>query len=207
MLSTIQTAFVYILRSGCSNLFKVGRTNYLERRMKHLATGNPEPLTLFDCIETEDATSAEKYLHHRLRSYRSQRSGAREFFEIDPDELTAIIDDARAFLDDFIPKQREVDELAQQNSDGRVLLPGDAEWERYRALIDVREALDGLELRRRALEADFKLAIGTADGFKGIATWRCQSMTRLDLDSFQTAEPEVYRLFLVEERRRHFRLR
>jgi hypothetical protein len=29
---------------------------------------------------------------------------AREFFEIDPDALAAIVADARAFLDDIIPK-------------------------------------------------------------------------------------------------------
>jgi hypothetical protein len=60
MITATVIAYVYVLRSGLSNLFKVGHTNDLERRMKHLATGNPDPLTLFDCIETEDAASAEK---------------------------------------------------------------------------------------------------------------------------------------------------
>jgi hypothetical protein len=203
----IQVAYVYVLRSGDSNLFKVGRTNDLERRMKHLATGNPEPLTLFDCIETEDAASAEKYLHHRLRSHRSNRSGAREFFEIHPDAFAAILDDARAFLADFVPKQHEADQFAQEESDGRILLPGDADWERYRALVEVREALDGLELKRRELEAEFKIAIGPADGLEGIATWRTQAITRFDQDTFRTTDPDTYRLFLVAERRRHFRLR
>jgi hypothetical protein len=87
------------------------------------------------------------------------------------------------------------------------LLPGDADWERYRSLVDVREALDGLELRRLELEAEFKISIGPAEGLEGIATWRTQSFSRFDQDSLRNTQPGVYRLFLVEERRRHFRLR
>jgi hypothetical protein len=206
MLIATKVAYVYFLRSGLSNLFKVGRTNDLERRMKHLATGNPEPLTLFDYIETEDAATAEKYLHHRLRSHRSHRSDAREFFAIDPDALAEIITDARAFLAEFIPSQREAARLGQQESNGRILTPSDADWERYRALVAVREALDGLGLKRLELEAETKIAIGLADGLDGIAKYRTQSITRFDLDAFRNVEPELYRQFLVVENRRAFRL-
>jgi hypothetical protein len=71
----------------------------------------------------------------------------------------------------------------------------------------VREALDGLELKRRELEAEFKITIGAAAGLEGIATWRTQSFSRFDQDSFRSTQPDVYRLFLLQERRRHFRLR
>ena len=64
----VQTAYLYVLRHGDSNLFKIGRTVDLARRMKQLATGNPDRLTLFACIETEDAAAGETYLLHRLRS-------------------------------------------------------------------------------------------------------------------------------------------
>jgi hypothetical protein len=88
-----------------------------------------------------------------------------------------------------------------------MLPPGDADWDRYRAPIEVREALDGLELKRRELEAEFKITIGTAADLKGIATWRSQSFSRFNQDSLRNKQPDVYRLFLVEELRRHFRLR
>jgi hypothetical protein len=207
VLTATRTAYVYVLRSGTSNVFKIGRALDRERRMRNLATGNPQPLSLFACIETEDATSAEKYLHHRLRSHRSQRSLAREFFEIDPEDLAAIIDDARAFLDDFIPKRHEAEQLAAQESDGRVLAPGTADWERYANLIDVRESLDGLELKRRALEAGFKIAIGSADGIEGLATWRSQSRGRFDQEALRVVEPAIFERFVIVERHRPFRLR
>lgn len=207
MLTASQAAYVYVLRSGGSNLFKIGRALDLERRMRNLATGNPEPLSVFTCIETEDAALAEKYLHHRLRSHRSHRSMAREFFEIDLDALAAIVGDARAFLDDFVPKRRSAEQLATRESDGRLLVPDAADWVRYTTLLDVRETLDGLELKRRTLEAEFKIAIGSADGLDGIATWRSQSRTRFDQDSFRNADPLTYERFLIVDRSRHFRLR
>jgi hypothetical protein len=100
-----------------------------------------------------------------------------------------------------LPKKR------LRRSDGRILVPGGVDWERYRALLEVRDSLDGLELKRRELEAEFKITIGTAAGLEGIAAWRTQSFSRFDQDSFGSTQPDVYRLSLVEERRGHFRLR
>jgi hypothetical protein len=81
-------AYVYILRSGGENLFKIGRTDGdVEARIRQLATGNPYRLTKFDVIDTEHDSLCETYLHRMLRSKRSLASGAREFFEITPEEL------------------------------------------------------------------------------------------------------------------------
>jgi Meiotically up-regulated gene 113 len=118
-----QVSTVYVLRSGNSSLFKIGRTRNLGRRMEQLASGNPDRLTLFDSIETDDAAACETYLHHRLRSRRSKDSDATEFFDLDPEELRDVIQDARAFLDDFIPKQREAERLANEESREEILLP------------------------------------------------------------------------------------
>jgi hypothetical protein len=71
----------------------------------------------------------------------------------------------------------------------------------------VRETLDGLKLERRRLEAELKLTIGTAVELQGLASWRSQAWSRLDQESLRHAQPETYALFLVEERRRYFRLR
>jgi hypothetical protein len=94
--------FVYIFRSGRENLFKIGKTIDVKRRGKQLATGNPHPLTEFACIETDYASECEKYLHQRLRTKRSRRSGAREFFEIDPSELEQLLRDAEGHVRDHV---------------------------------------------------------------------------------------------------------
>src|SRR5712691_1199534 len=65
-------AYVYILRSGDENLFKIGRTDGdVEARIRQLATGNPYRLTKFDVIDTEHDSLCETYLHRMLRSKRS----------------------------------------------------------------------------------------------------------------------------------------
>src|SRR5262245_57583150 len=100
-------AFVYILRSGDDELFKIGRTRRaVQARIKQLSTGNPYELTVFDVIETEYDGDCETYLHGRLRTKRLT-GDAREFFAISPDELAEAIRDAREFLEEFVPRQRE----------------------------------------------------------------------------------------------------
>jgi hypothetical protein len=206
MILTTQITIVYVLQSGNSNRFKIGRTRNLDRRMKHLATGNPDRLTLFDSIETDDAAACETYLHHRLRCRRSRESDATEFFELEPDELRAILEDARAFLDDFIPKQREAERLATEESREEIVLPGDPEWSRYRSLLEIRQVQDMLDLDRRRVEAELKIATGQANELQGIATWRSHDHKHFDRDSLQRDYPDLYDLFVVTLRRRTFRL-
>src|SRR5712691_3687236 len=118
--------YVYIYRSGDGNVFKIGRSTDLDKRIRTHATGNPEPLTRFDVIETEHASQCETYLHHRLRSKRSNRSDPTEFFEVDPVALTELIADARHHVEVVRPKMAEAERLAEEQSDDdRILQPGD----------------------------------------------------------------------------------
>jgi predicted GIY-YIG superfamily endonuclease len=95
--------YVYIYRSGVGNVFKIGRSSDVARRIRTHATGNPERLTEFAVIETEYASKCETYLHHRLRSKRSTHSDGNEWFEVDPDELDAVVADARHYADEILP--------------------------------------------------------------------------------------------------------
>lgn len=70
----------------------------------------------------------------------------------------------------------------------------------------MREEIDSLTLKRKELEAELKVTIGSAAALKGIATWSSHSFARFDKDSFRLAEPEKYKLYVVEEYRRQFRL-
>lgn len=201
-------ACVYILRSGDENLFKIGRTTGdLDARIKQLSTGNPHPLTPFDVIETEHDALCETYLHHNLRSKRSLRSDAREFFSVEPAELESAIREGREFLAEFVPKQEEAHNLAREHSDGRVVTPDQGHWQTYHRLVKVREAQDALELERRRLETDLKLAIGTASELDGLATWKTHMSPRFDEAEFRAAEPALYAAFLREKPIRTFRLR
>jgi hypothetical protein len=196
---------VYILRSGEEDLLKIGRARHVEARRKDLSTGNPYPLSVYEVIETEYANDCETYLHHRLRSKRSRRSEAREFYEVDPRELNSAIRGARNFLD-FLPTRDLVEGLAREQSDDRILRPGPGELEAYRRLLIVREQIDALELEKEQLETGLKRAIGTASGLEGLATWKTESVEMFDRESFKLAHPDLYGEFLREGRRRTLRL-
>jgi hypothetical protein len=196
-------AFVYILRSGSEDVFKIGHTRGdVEARIKNLATGNPHTLTRFDVIETDHCTLCETYLHRRLRTKR--RGG--EFFAVDPHELQQVIQEAREFISEYVPQQSEVEVLASGTSDERVIEPGEREWEMYRRLLDVRQALDELDLERNQLEMSLKLTIGTASGLLGIATWKTQEKVVLDAEALKVAEPDLYKRFQKTAHVRPFRL-
>jgi len=200
-------AFVYILRSGSENLFKIGRTDGdVDARIRQLATGNPCRLTKFDVIETEHDSLCETYLHRSLRSRRSLASEAREFFAITSEELRSVICDAREFLAEFVPKQLEAERLAKEQSNGILLKPGHREWEIYRRLLDIRENQDSLKLERALLENQLKLVIGKADGLEQIATWKSHDVKTFDEAAFKLAEPKLFEAFLRASLQRRFLL-
>ncbi len=198
--------FVYIFRSGPENLFKIGKTVDVKRRGKQLATGNPHPLTEFACIETDYASECERYLHQRLRTRRSRRSEAREFFEIDPSELEQLLRDAERHVRDHVPVVREADRLAKQESADKMLEPGASEREKYLRLLEVRESEDSLAIERERIEAELKLAIGSAAGLDGIATWKSHVKRELDVEALKRDHPALYKDYERQLRVRSFRL-
>jgi hypothetical protein len=70
-------AYVYVLNSGSSHLFEIGRPRGdVDARIKKLATENPRTRTRCGVIETEHDSLCESYLHNGRKTKR--RSG--EFF-------------------------------------------------------------------------------------------------------------------------------
>lgn len=195
---------VYIYRSGEGNVFKIGRATDLARRLKTHATGNPEPLTEFAVIETEHPSQCETYLHHRLRTKRSTRSEGNEWFEVDPDELAALVEDARHYADEVLLMIAEAERLSEEVCEERILQPTDGVLETYRALVDVRERYDTLGFEKDRLEAELKLVIGTALGIEGIAGWKTVASRKFDTDLFKSERPDLYPSFLRESRSRRF---
>jgi hypothetical protein len=197
-------AYVYIYRSGDRNSFKIGKAVDLARRKKALVTGNPEPLVEFDVIETEHASQVETYLHHRLRSKKSAQSEGTEWFDVDPDELGDVLRDARHYAEDVLPMIADADLLAEAQCEDRVLEPTSQEWALYRELVGFRERYETLEYDVKRLEAQLKIAIGTASGMQRVANWKTVASHRFDSDAFSQAHPELYGSFLRESSSRRF---
>jgi len=200
-------AFVYAFQSGIDNFFKIGRTgDHPDIRRKSLSTGNPQPLSTADLIETPYEILCETYLKRVLRSKRRTEGDGTEIFELALDELREAFDDAREFLQDYLPREQEADLLSREQSDGQILIPGERERELYQQLLKIRETEDRLRFERELVESELKLAIGKADGLQGIATWKTSSFRRFDRTAFRLADEEMYERFVRMDLRRTFRL-
>ena len=198
--------YVYVRRSGDSNLFKIGKSIDVEQRGRQLATGNPERLTLFDTIETGHASECETFLKERLRLKRSRRSAATEFYEVDVADLMTAIAATRDYEREVLANKDEVERLSQAESDDRLLPVGEYELELYEKLLEARHAEDNVRRERERLELRLKLVIGTAGGLDGLAIWKTEWAHQLDTAALKDAEPEIYARFVQEKPRRKFRL-
>jgi hypothetical protein len=199
--------FVYALRYGSENLFKIGRTKgKLANRIKELATGSAHRITPFDHIETEDEVQGETYVKGLLRSKRSRDSEGCEIYRLSEDEVRGAMRETRTFLEEFVPKERDAQILANETSDGTLLKPSDQDWERYSRILDLRVDEDSAVVRRKLLEIDLKLVIGRTDGLERLATWKSHTVERFDATAFRDAEPKLFEKFVRTSVHRRFSL-
>jgi hypothetical protein len=201
-------AYVYVLRSGTENIFKIGRTKLdVDARIQQLSTGNPYRLTKFDVIETEHEAKCENYLHRRLSTKRISGGPAQEFFAIMPAELNSILDEVRTYLRECIPVVLEAEKIAAEDSDGSVKTPGNEAQSIYQELLDLEEQKAKLDARREYLVSCLKLQIGKAESLEGIASWRTQISALLDQSTLRQEQPETFARYLKESKSRPFYLK
>lgn len=188
--------YVYILQSGNEHLFKIGMTRGdVDDRVKGLSTGNPHLLSEYASIATEHPSKVESFLQGLLRSKRSRRSDATEFYAVSSGELDVAIEQAREYAEHDLAREAEVDRLASERCDDRLITPQDEDWKTYEGLLLARETHDAAALARNRLEWKLKLRIGTAYGLDGLATWRTIPQKRFDEKAFASQHPELYSSF------------
>lgn len=209
-------AFVYILRNGTDNIFKIGRTIDIDVRLRQLRTGNPQ-LSVFQLIETDQEVACEGYLHKRLASRQIGGGSAQEFFAITEAELGPIITDAKAYLETSLPVLLAAEQIQQQDSDGSIRIPGNAAIAMHQEMLEMAEKIRRLQAVMEEqiaplqshydyLEAELKVTMGSAAELKGIATWKTGAQNRFDQKAFKEAEPELYERYKKQTRTRTFRL-
>jgi len=206
--------YVYSFRHGHEDEFKFGRTSNLERRRKSLQTGCPKPLTVFDFIETEDAKEGEKFVLDRL----AHRRLTGEFCAVTAEEATEAMTACRVYLERELPRLREqaqqITELSAIES-GEEMLPSSQEvLGMYRQLLRLRAEkrlrtieLGRIEAEEGRLEATIKLAIGSAKGIEGVATWETGNSRRaFNANVLKTTNPELYEMYSTAFDRARFRI-
>jgi hypothetical protein len=84
---TDETNYVYIIRVGRTNLYKIGKTNDPEGRLQSLQTANPHKLKLLHVFKADNATAAEEELHRLLHGKRMKG----EWFRLSDSEKDILV--------------------------------------------------------------------------------------------------------------------
>ena len=82
-----RSGFIYVLRSGGTNRFKIGLSKNVPNRLESLQTGNPETLYLICAFPMIDAFTKEQELHKRYKEKRITR----EWFELTEEDIDALM--------------------------------------------------------------------------------------------------------------------
>ena len=83
--------FVYLIRYGNSNFYKIGMSKKPLERIKQLQSAIPEVLTLLHTIETPDMTSLEAYFHEAFSGNRVRS----EWFEMTNSDISLFMEYGR----------------------------------------------------------------------------------------------------------------
>jgi Meiotically up-regulated gene 113 len=206
-------SYVYAFRRGNEDEFKFGRTANLDQRRKSLQTGSSKPLILFDSIETEDDKEGERFILRHLAHKRL----VGEFCAVTVDEAREAMQVCRVYLERQLPiwraEEGKVAELNGIESSPEMLHSTEDLSEKYQQLLQLRakKRLMEIDLERMGdqearLEIAIKLAIGSAKGIDGVATWETgDSRRKFDSDILKSADPELYEMYLTEFDQRRFR--
>lgn len=80
------TDYIYFIRMGTTNIYKIDKSNNPQGRVESLQTANPHKLKLLHTFKADNATAAEEELHHIFHS--KQMEG--EWFRLTPRERDKI---------------------------------------------------------------------------------------------------------------------
>lgn len=184
---------VYILIEGQSNVFKIGSTGgAIEDRIHALQTGNSQPLTVFDAVETDQESACEAFFHRRLRSKRVGGGGGWDFFQLDADEMRHAIENFKRMFAEPLEARQAVGDLIQQSSDDRLLEPTASDRELLDQLMRNKEEQEFLQFECELIESKLKQRIGTASGIRGLATWKTQVTKCYDEKLLMDSDPDRY---------------
>lgn len=115
-----KTGHVYVIRTDSLNMYKVGKTNDLKKRIRGLQTGNASDIEVLLDFRTNNSHLLESAVHDILAKYRC--NGNREFFNCDPEYIKLIVRIVGTTLDTLKSSYKHISselliEHLQQNLD------------------------------------------------------------------------------------------
>jgi hypothetical protein len=81
------SAYVYIIKSGSANHYKIGQTKDIQTRINQMKTGNPSNIHCIATIFVNDAIGLERHLHETLFPFKMHG----EWFDLPEDVLSEVL--------------------------------------------------------------------------------------------------------------------
>lgn len=195
---------VYCFQVGSDSCFKVGRTKGApDKRLKNVAVGSPQKLTLHREVTTDDPIFLEKYVHWLLDSRRAPNG---EFFNVSAEELDRAISEAESFLAERTPVVQETTKLQKRRPTNQILDATEATRSLHRELRDALRQTFLLEQRIELLQGQLQLQIGENLGIRGVASWKWREQWKLDQGALKREEPRMFDRFKRLSATRVFRV-
>ena len=88
---------IYLIHSIDNNLYKIGVSSDVQRRIRNLQTANPVKLSIVHQFETNYAHKIEKILHRRYMHLKKEG----EWFELDDSCVDIFMSECKKFEDNL----------------------------------------------------------------------------------------------------------
>ena len=145
-------------------------------------------------IETEEPADCESFLLHYFESRCVDRE--KKTFRFGADEVANVVKVAEGFSRRFLPLQNAVEQLKHQASNNRFLPAEQRQRDLCHQIHILREEEFRVSKRRELLENELKVAIGTAAGIQGLATWRSHEQDSFNRERFKAEHPDMFRAYV-----------
>lgn len=204
--------YVYLLRHGNTQWYKIGRTvQSTAKRQRGLTTGNPEGLTEIQSwfCETRHG-DFESHLHALFTPYHLTGRAATEFFDFtnvfsEEELVKRISDEHEKFVVDLI----QLDNVSQSSSEFK---SGTEQIELFlQERRQLQAAIKMAEIRMKTIDNLLKQYIGTAAGLQDVSgrpavAWTSQHKTTIDIAGLRLAHPAIADAFCKKVQVRVFRM-
>lgn len=197
--------FVYVLRAGSTNRYKIGKAKDVKQRTKSHKTSSSEPLTEIYVIESNYYSEIEKRVLLRLQPYRLHDIG-KEWFEVpSSDLLIDTINQERQWIDDnqsaILNAEQKIRELVEINPEdvNPIEIPATAKAVDMMAKLRVKYAEKKiLDAEIEYLQHSIGIEIGVFCGMKGVGSFKFTEpkTPQFQKDLFMADHPELYEQYL-----------
>ena len=194
---------VFFARRGDENIYWLGRSASSDSRMMSSVLKDPA-FELHRTIETDSPSDCEKFLEGYFASHKVGCNPT--LFRFTDEEIQQALRVAESFVNKFLPVRKSAQSLCGRVTEKNYATPAKRQMEIYKKLKAIREEEFRLQLRREFLENELKVAIGSAAGLQGIASWISQVQKRFDGLLFKSENPSLYSSYQKEKTVRVFRL-